>query len=67
MSYFHHLASVYCQLPERTSSKDVANTRKEDFSPLRDNFHNLYPIRWTSLGDKHREVVVLKRKVLQVL
>ena len=27
----HHLASVKCQLPERVSSKDKANARKEKF------------------------------------
>ena len=31
MSYSHHLANAYCQLPERESSKNMANVCKEEF------------------------------------
>ena len=43
---FHHLASICRQLPERVSSKDVANTQKEEFSHLNEmTFIILYPER----------------------
>ena len=35
--------------------------------PWRDNFHYLYPEHRASVGNKHREVIVLKHEVLYVL